>query len=167
MTNQFTKEELIQKIVIAFAAVEFPGNNNLVNNSYGEEPALVRDHFSGQNNWKKLSPELLDLDGALSFFSDEAFRFFIPAFLIADINEQLNFNDPAVRLCWSLTSQSENNKIAKVFGGGTIGERAKECFNKFSMEERNAIVSYLEWKLLKDDNNLIISQALENYWLKK
>lgn len=127
---------------------------------------MVRNHFLGQSNWNKLSPEFIDLDGALSFFSDEAFRFFIPAFMIADINEQLNFNNPAVRLCWSVTPQSENKKIATVFGGSTIGERAKACFKKFSEEERNAIVSYLQWKLVKDENDLTVAQALKNYWLK-
>ncbi len=167
MTDQSNKKELIQKIVTAFSDAEFPGNDNLVNNSYGEEPTLVRVHFFGQNNWNTLSPEFIDFDGALSFFSDEAFRFFLPAFMIADINEQLNFNNPAVRLCWAVTPQSENKKIAEVYGGGSIGERAKACFNKFSAEERNAVVSYLQWKLVKDENDLTVAQALKNYWLKE
>ena len=166
MTNQSNKQELIQKINTAFSEVEFPGDENLVNNSYGEEPALVRKHFLGQSNWKNLSPEFIDFDGALSFFSDEAFRFYIPAFMIADINEQLNFNNPAIRLCWSVTPQSENKKIAQAFGGGTIGERAEECLKQFSEEERNTIVSYLQWKLVKDENDLTVAQALKNYWLK-
>lgn len=167
MTDQSDKQELIQKIVTAFSDAEFPGNDNLVNNSYGEEPTLFRVHFFGQNNWNTLSPEFIDFDGALSFFSDEAFRFFLPAFMIADINEQLNFNNPAVRLCWAVTPQSENKKIAEVYGGGSIGERAKACFNKFSVEERNAVVSYLQWKLVKDENDLTVAQALKNYWLKE
>jgi hypothetical protein len=167
MTEPSNENELIQKIVTAFSDAEFPENDHLVNNSYGEEPALVRHHFFGQNKWNSLSPEFMDFDGALSFFSDEAFRFFIPAFMIADINEQLNFNNPAVRLCWAVTPQSENNKIAEVFGGGTIGERAKACFEKFSEEERSAIVSYLKWKLVKDESDLIIAQALKHYWLKE
>lgn len=166
MNEESNKKELIQKINTAFLEREFPGNNQLVNNSYGEEPALVRNHFFGQTNWKLLSPEFIDFDGALSFFSDEAFRFYIPAFMISDINEQLNFNNPAVRLCWSVTPQSENKKIAEVYGGGTLGERAKACFNEFSVEEKNAIISYLQWKLVKDENDLIIAQALKNYWLK-
>lgn len=167
MNEESNKKELIQKINTAFLEREFPGNNQLVNNSYGEEPALVRNHFFEQSNWNLLSPEFIDFDGALSFFSDEAFRFYIPAFMIADLNEQLNFNNPAVRLCWSVTPQSENKKIAKVFGGKTIGELAKACFNEFSVEEKNAIISYLQWKLVKDENDLIIAQALTNYWLKE
>jgi hypothetical protein len=167
MNEDSKKKELIQKIVAAFSDAEFPGDDNLVNNSYGEEPALVRNHFLGQNNWNKLSPEFIDFDGALSFFSNEAFRFFLPAFMIADINEQLNFNNPSVWLCWSVTPQSENKKIAQAFGGGTIGERAKPCFKQFSKEEINAIVSYLQWKLVKDENDLTVAQALKNYWLKE
>lgn len=167
MEDLSNKDKLIQKIVQAFSEVEFPGNDNLVAQSYGEEPDLVKNHFSGQGSWNKLTPDFLDFDGALSFFSDEAFRFYIPAFMIADINEKLEYNDPSVRLCWSLTPQSENEKIAKVWGGGTVGERAKECFEDFTEAQVNAIISYLHWKLLQDEDDLIIEQSLKNYWLKR
>jgi hypothetical protein len=165
--NTLNKDEIIQKINKAFSDNEFPGNDNLVAQSYGEEPDLVRDRFTGQNNWNKLTPEFIDFDGALSFFSDKAFRFYIPAFMIADINEQLENNNPYVRLCSFLTPESETKKIAKTWGGGTMGDRAKECFKHFSDEQVNAIIAYLNWKLLQDKNNLIIEQALQNYWLKR
>ena len=161
------KSELIEKIKLAFSDVEYPGNENLVKESYGEEAALVRNHFLGQKDWKKLSPEFMDLDGALSFLSDQALLFYIPAFLIADVNEELNYNDPAVRLCYALSPQSQNIKIAKIYGAGTLGERAKKCFDTFSKEQVSAIVSYLQWKLSQDEFNLTIQQALENYWLAR
>lgn len=91
-----------------------------------------------------MSAEYLDFDGALSFFSDEAFRYYIPAFMIADLNDKLNFNDPTVRLCWQLTPQSENKKLAEVYGGKTIGERARICFDEFSKDQVSAIVDYLK-----------------------
>jgi hypothetical protein len=167
MSDLSNKDQLIQKIAEAFSEVEFPGSDKLVAPSYGEEPDQVRNHFAGQSNWNKLAPGFLDFDGALSFFSDQAFRFYLPAFMIADLNEQLEYNNPAIRLCWALTPQSENQKIAKVWGGGTIGERAKECFGHFSEEQVQSIVSYLDWKALKEEGNLTIEQALENYWLKR
>jgi hypothetical protein len=159
--------ELIQKISTAFSDGKFPGNENIVAPSYGEEPELVRAHFYGQSDWENLTPQFLDLDGAISFLSDVAFRFYLPAFMIADINEQLNFNDPSIRLCWAVTPQTENQKIAKVFGSGTIGERAKKCFDEINKEQVNAVVAYLRWKLLQDENNNTIKQALDHYWLKR
>lgn len=114
-----------------------------------------------------MKAEELDLDGALSFFSDEAFRFFLPAFLIADIKEELNFNDPSIRLCWALTPQAEGQKIAKAWGGETMGARARKCFDAFSKEQVHAIVAYLNYKLSKDEYNPTIRQALESYWLKR
>lgn len=167
MDNYTSKDHLIQKIRVAYNEADYPSDDNIVNQSYGDEPNLVRNHFIGHNDWKKLSHEFLDFDGALSFLSDKAFRFFIPAFLIADINGNLKFNDPAVRLCWPLTPQSENKKIAIIWGGETIGKRARTCFDDFSKEQVSAIVAYLHWKLLQDKGNLTIEQALENYWLQR
>jgi hypothetical protein len=167
MKDNMINDELIQKISAAFAEAQYPGDDCLVNESYGAEPDLVRNHFIGHSDWKKLTHEFLDFDGALSFLSDKAFRFYIPAFMIADINEKLDYNDPIVRLCWSVTPQSENEKIAKIWGGGTIKERAKKCFDKFSKEQVSAIVAYLHWKLSKDEYNCTIEQAMENYWLHR
>lgn len=150
----------------AFCDVNYPGDENLVNSSYGEEPELVKQHFRGKKDWRIINAEELDLDGALSFFSDEAFRFFLPAFLIADINDALSFNDPSIRLCWALTPQAEGQKIAKVFGGETMGERARKCLDDFSKEQVHAIVAYLQYRLTKDEYNPTIQQALEHYWLK-
>lgn len=104
--NNISKDELIGKIVVAFSEIEYPGDENIVEQSYGEELDLVRNH--------------------------KAFRFYIPAFMIADINEKLYHNDPTVRLCWSVTPEYENEKIAEMWGGGTVGQRAKECFDQFS-----------------------------------
>jgi hypothetical protein len=159
--------KLIEKITAAFAELPFPGNDNLVGPSYGEETMLVKEHFSNHSSRENLTPAFIDFDGALSFFSNEAFRYYISAFMIADIHEKLDFNNPVIRLCWPVTPQSENQKIAEVHGGGTIGERAKVCFELFTEEQVQAIVAYLNWKLEKDEDDLLIKQALENYWLKR
>lgn len=165
MSEQLT-HKLIEKITTAFADLPFPGNDNLVGPSYGEEPMLVKEHFSNQSSRESLTPEFIDLDGAFAFFSNEAFRYYISVFMIADISEKLDFNNPVIRLCWPVTPQSENQKIAEVHGGGTIGERAKACFELFTQEQVQAIIAYLNWKLEEDEDDLLIKQALENYWLK-
>jgi hypothetical protein len=80
---------LIDKIVSAFAEVEYPGDDHLTN-SIGDEPEALIDDFRGKTDWRKLAPEFLNQapDGwgtALAFFSAEALQFYLPAYLIADI----------------------------------------------------------------------------------
>lgn len=162
-----TKDQLIQTISAAFAEVEYPGDDHLVDQSYGTEPDTVRNHFLGRDDWRKLTHEFLDVDGTLAFLSDRAFRFYLPAFLVADINEKLELNDPTVRLCWSVNLQSESVKLAEVWGAETVGERALACFEAFSKDQVTAIVAYLQWRLAKDEYNPSIEQALKYYWLPR
>lgn len=164
------RDELIAKIEQAFADVAYPGDDDLTDSTYGEEPAaLVRD-FRGKTDWRRLDATFLDQapEGwgtAVSFFSANALRFYLPAYMIADIRGQLA-RDPVSRLCSSVTPIGEQQKIAKIWGGGTMGERARADFARFSAEQVAAIVSYLWWKLESSDGyDPTIEQALENYWL--
>ncbi len=165
-------EYLIDKIERAFAEVEYPGDDDLTDSSYGEEPEALVNDFRGKTDWKQLDVAFLNQapegwGSALSFFSDNALRFYLPAYLIADIRSDLDCHDPAVRLCSSLTPSGESRKIAKMWGGGTMGARARACFAMFSTEQLSAIVAYLWWKLdVKAGHDPTIEQALENYGLE-
>lgn len=166
--------KLIQQITLAFRNVSYPGDDHLTDSTYGEEPAaLIRD-FSGKTNWQDLSSEFLDQapDGwgtALSFFSGAALQFYLPAYLIADINGQLFIADPMPRLCTSLTPLGGMQKIAKVWGGGTMGDYARRDFAPYDPSQVQAIVDYLWWRLESDEtaDYITIEQALENYWLER
>lgn len=165
-------EDLIRKIEDAFVDVEYPGDNNLANSHYGDEPAALRMEFSGKDDWRCLESAFLDraparLACSLAFFSAEAFRFYLPAYLIADIRGKLEWQDPSTRLCMSLTPQSDPIKIAKVWGGGTLGEHARRDFELFNEAQVSAVVAYLWWKLETHDYNPTIEQALEHYWLER
>lgn len=166
-------EELIANITRAFAGVKYPGDDDLTKSTYGDEPvALVRE-FSGKTDWRRLDASFLDRapDGwgsALSFFSPNALRFYLPAYLIADIRGELASADPAFRLCSSLTPQGEGKKIAKVWGGGTMGEHARLEFGQYDSQQVSAIVAYLNWKLESGAcDDLTIRQSLDHYWLKR
>lgn len=166
-------EALISKIELAFADVTYPGDEDLTDSTYGEEPAALIEEFRGKVDWRVLDAEFLDLapDGwgsALSFFSSNALRFYLPAYMIADIRGQLNCSDPAFRLCSSLTPLGGKQKIAKIWGGGTMGARARAEFDSYDTEKVSAIVDYLWWKLESlGGYDEIIEQALENYWLER
>lgn len=170
--SQLLENELVLKIEQAFSDVTYPGDNDLTNSTYGEEPATLVDAFRGKMDWRQLDGKFLDQapDGwgsALSFFSVNALRFYLPAYLIADVRGHLNSQDPAYRLCASLTFLGGKRKIAKAWGGGTMGERARAEFDTYDTKKVSAIIAYLWWKLESlggyDD---IIEQALEDYWLE-
>ena len=164
--------DLIVRIQQAFADVRYPGDEHLTDSTYGEEPAALQVDFQGKDDWQALDDVFLDQapDGwgsALSFFSGAALQFYLPAYLIADINGKLTHSDPAFRLCAFVTPQMQDKKIAKQFGGGTLGEHAQQEFELFDAAQVAVIVDYLWWKLEQDDYNPTIEQALENYWLPR
>lgn len=160
------ENDLMAQIESAFGDVPYPGDDDLTDaSSYGDEPSLLIETFRGKTDWRQLSGEFLSraVDGsALGFFSYSALHFYIPAYLMADIRDELSIS-PHVRLTWSLTPQSEGQKIAKVWGGGTMGERARQCFDRFNEAQVRAVIAYLKWKLDRYDD-LCIGQALESYW---
>ncbi|HKJ16954.1 MAG TPA: DUF6714 family protein [Xanthomonadales bacterium] len=162
---------LIEKIRKAFADVAIPDEEALTNSFGDEADALVRD-FRDKTSWEELSPGFLNQapegwGSALSFFSAQALQAFLPAYMIADIEGTLEIGDPTPRLCSFVTPMMQDKKIAKFYGGGTLGEHARREFSIFSDEQVTAIVAYLWWKLEDGIYNPIVEQALENYWLER
>lgn len=149
----------------------WPGDDRLTD-SVGEEPDALRAAFAGRSDWTTLDPEFLDPapDGwgsALSFFSAEALQFYLPAYLVADLQGHLDTADPSFRLCLFVTPQGGARKLAKFYGGGTLGEHARKEFGIFSAGQVAVIVDYLWWKLDRRSYDPIIEQALEHYWLPR
>ena len=171
--KSLSDDELIAKIDRAFADVAFPGDDDLTNSSYGEEPAALVLAFRGKSDRKQLDAAFLNHapDGwgtALAFFSGRALQFYLPLYLIADIRGELDRCHPEARLCASLTTAGEKQKISKMWGGGTMGERARADFAPFSPAQVSAVVAYLWWKLAASGGeSLMVEQALENYWLER
>lgn len=160
---------LVYRIQSAFADVPYPGDDNLTD-SFGDEADALRVDFRGRIDWTLLDTEFLNQapEGwgtALSFFSAAALHFYLPAYLIADIEGRLDIGDATSRLCSFLVSPMNTKRLAKVYGGGTLGEHARNEFERFNAVQVSSIVAYLLWKLDRDGDNPTIEQALENYWL--
>lgn len=162
-------DPLVEKIRSAFANVDYPSSDNLTN-SFGEEAEALVEDFGDKKDWRELDPAFLNQapagwGTALAFFSGAALRAYLPAYLIADVEGTLDTGNPSTRLCAFVTPMMEDQKLAKVYGGGTLGEYARAEFACFSAEEVSAIVAYLWWKLDEEGYNPTIEQSLENYWL--
>jgi hypothetical protein len=165
---------LKEQIRTAFAAVEFPGDWCLRGSSEGEEPYLLEQDFAGQMDWRSLSAEFLDnapagYGSALSFFSDEAFRFYLPAYLIADIDGLLKCVTPVFHLTHGLDDRTKDERVnPRRYGERTWFEAARHRFAVFDRAQAAAIVAYLKFKGQRDEfDRESVDQALANYWRER
>jgi hypothetical protein len=172
----FDREAVKAQIRQAFAAAEYPGDWCLRGSSEGDEPYLVEDEFRAKTDWRALDPEFLDcapggLASALSFFSDEAFRFYLPAYLVADLDGRLERVDPVFYLCYGLDEASREGLVnPRRYGRRTWFDEARHKFAMFTRTESAAIVAYLHWRCHAEelpDFGGRIEQALQNYWLER
>jgi hypothetical protein len=167
-------DSLIAMIQQAFADVEYPGDWCLRGSNEGEEPFLLEREFAGKDDWRTLDAAFIDNapDGyasALSFFSDEAFRFYLPAYLIADIRGQLTRIDPVFCLCHGLSDSSRSSPVnPRRSGQRTWWDTATHRLSMFTSKEAAAIAAYLSRRVELDGFQAeFIEQALNNYWLER
>ena len=178
------KQTVIEKIRIAFQGLEFPGENFLQGSFEGEEPFDEIAPFRDYNDWSTVGPSLLDTHAsALSFFSEAGFRFFLPAYLIADLKEELYTADPVFHLTHGFFDFAvkipvggrvfdiKNGKSTLInprrYGAATVNDYARYRLSVFTQEESAAIVAYLEYKrnyTPNSPNRPRIDAALEVFW---
>ena len=80
------RESVVRMIRDAFGGNEYPGDPFLQGSFDGCEPFEEVGAFRGKADWISLEAEFLDAHAdALSFFSQSGFRFFLPAYLVADL----------------------------------------------------------------------------------
>ncbi len=181
------KETVMNHIREAFATVEYPGDDFLQGSFDGCEPYEVVSPFRGKNNWRTVDAEFLDAHyDALSFFSEGGFRFFLPAYLIADLQDELQTADPVFHLTHGFSDRSvevpgKTRTVVRRFGKSTFVnprrygamtsyDYARYRLSVFPKEEAQAIVAYLRFKHEADPHMLdkdAIDGALNSYWLDR
>ena len=175
---------IIEHIRQAFHDTEHPGDAFVQGSREGCEPGESVAPLIAVTDWSQLDPMVLDANyDALSFFSEGGFRYFLPAYVIADLKEQLHTADPVFHL-----TNGFSDKVVKIPAGQRIYEKTigKSAFinprrygamtwhdharcrlSVFTREEAQAIVSYLEYKRDKDSHGLnreAINAALDSFW---
>jgi hypothetical protein len=168
------RDLLKRRIRGAFAEVGYPGDWCLRGSNEGEEPFLLEKEFKGKSDWRTLDAKFLDgapegFASALAFFSDEAFRFYLPAYLIADIDGRLESTDLVFYLCHGLDDKAKGERVnSKRYGERTWFDCRRYRFSVFNERQCRVIVAYLHYKrsLLEDGEPEaeLIDQALQNYW---
>lgn len=180
---------VIEAVRTAFGPVPYPGDPFLQGSFDGEEPYDEIRHFQGRTDWSVLEPAFLDARYcALSFFSEAGFRFFLPAYLVADLQDALRTADPAFHLIHGLADRGgavehEGRRITSTWGPArllnprrygalTWGEHARYRLSVFAREEAAAIVAYLRWRqgrALTEPGDAeaatAIERAVAGFWL--
>lgn len=182
-----SRDAVVSTIRAVFAANEYPGDAYLVGSSEGCEPEQEAGAFRGRRDWQTIPSEFLDQHYvALSFFSEGGFRFFLPAFLIADLRGELKTADPLFHLTGGFSETQVTMDVAgrafirtsgkstlinpRRYGAMTQLDYARMRLSVFTREEAAAIVEYLRWK--REEAALPMEQAgiaaaLDAYWLDR
>ena len=181
------KETVIQNIHEAFSETEYPGDPFLLGSREGCEPYEEVGPFEGKDDWTSLNSEFLDAHyGALSFLSDGGFRFFLPAYLVADLKDELDTADPLFHLTHGFYDSSvevptPSGVTVRRFGRSTFVnprrygamtsyDHARYRLSVFTQEEAQAIAGYLNYKRDLDPHGIEkeqIDAALDLYWRKR
>ena len=181
------KKAVIGQIYEAFGNNDYPGDDYLQGSFEGCEPYEEIEPFKGRQDWKNIDSELLDThSGALNFFSEAGLRFFLPAYLIADLHDELKSADPVFVLVHGFSDLAVNHQLKeRVFirrtgktafvnpqryGASTFYDYACWRLSIFTREEAQAIVAYLRYRRDSDpfgiDKNQI-EAALNLFWLER
>lgn len=163
------------RIRLAFSDVEPPPHWCLVSSNEGTEPALLEKEFSAvlDRHWSELPHDFLDQapDGygsALSFFSDEAFRFYLPGYLIAAMEGHLQQADPIFHLTHGLGADGAEPVNPRRYGARTMRDHMLYRFSVFTPAQASAIRAFLQW--FAESTYCIscerrsIREAIASYW---
>jgi len=186
-TNRINQIMVIEKIFSAFLENQYPGDPFLQGSREGSEPFEEIEPFKGKTKWNEIEASFLDRHGsALSFFSEAGFRFYLPAYLVADVQERLEIADPLFHLTHGFSEEKVEHQIQghafvlrtgktvfvnpKRYGAVTFYDYARYRLSIFTREESGAIVEYLNHKLRRDALGVEkkrINAALELFWLER
>ena len=185
MRNQ--NDIVLEAIASAFGPTPYPGDAFLLGSREGDEPFEEVEPFRGKRRWQEIPPDFLDAHpAALSFFSEGALRFFLPAYLVADLNDRLRIADPVTSLIHAFsdvevtvakgertfTIHSGQSALLNPqrYGAMTLFDYARCRFSVFTREEAGAIVAYLRYQRAQEDLEQMrdqIDAALGRFWVER
>lgn len=181
------KLAVIDTIQTTFSMNVYPWDDFLLGSMEGSETLEEIEPFIGQADWTKIAPEVLDAhSGSLNFFSETGLRFFLPAYLVADLKDQLQIADPVFTLVHGFSNLSIPHELGdqvfvrktgrdafinpKRFGALTFHDYSRYRLSIFSREEAGEIVHYLEYKRDIDPDGMDkeqIDAALNSFWYER
>ncbi len=145
------KKVLIQEIEDAWAAVAYPGDTNIITPMSYDDEGITR-YFSG-TTWKgHATCDLRVHASAISvFFTPAAYQYWLPAYLIAAVNEPEELSQGIDSILFSIDP-------ATTKGAGTCDER----LTVLTSTQRRTLLHVLEFVLGDDcfDDDKIVLEYL-------
>jgi hypothetical protein len=124
-----------ESIESAFAEVPYPGDDNIADHQNCLECEELRTYLRGKT-WKELSfPKLHDFHEALPLLTPEAFRFFLPGYMLAALTNW----DESGMIPYSIVQIGGYHDDA-----WNVRDEARENRKIFSPRQREAIGSWLK-----------------------
>jgi hypothetical protein len=182
VTDARRPDDVVAAVYAGFERTPFPGGPFLQGSFDGCEPAEEVGPFRTIEDWRLAEPAFLDLHYcALSFFSEGGFRFFIPAYMVADLRRQLMTADPVFHLThgfsvFSYSTTAGGKPVTHRSGGETLlnprrygamtwEDSVRHRMSVFTREEVRAIIDYLNFRRAADEfDHEAIDAALERFW---
>lgn len=164
---------VLSEIETAFPARRAARFIPMVNSAQGDEPRLTDKAFSDKDDWTQLDSRWLDQApagwaSALSFLSDKAVCFYIPAFIAADLRGELQRAEPLFHLTHGFGNSTRGQRTEPKSPATRKGY-AEQRWSHLTCEQARAIVHYLEWRIEKDGLELAYtaSEALSAFWYER
>ncbi|MEN7526300.1 DUF6714 family protein [Cupriavidus sp. DL-D2] len=168
-----TKQEVAAAIIEAFRKVKPPPHWCVVARGEGPEPALVEKIFIGKL-WNELSDNDLDRYPALLLFSAESFLYFLPAYLLRELDgHHFKNNDLTLLLTLGMTDEQRDKLVnPRRYGALTEWDNAIYRFSTLTKPQAKAIADFLAHKIEKPRKREpleypLIREALRNFWLPR
>jgi hypothetical protein len=140
MPSKAERQQLARKIRDAFSTNDYPGDDKLV---VGDDPESlqIRDVFKGKR-WEEIPLSVLDYHySSLSFFSPEAYRYYLPAFLLASV---LNYRSAGMVPLSTILSLIAPKKQGKMMMDWFLGR-----VSGLTPAQKAAIREFLEFMYLE------------------
>ena len=159
--------QIAREIREAFAETPYPGDNNLSGSVQGDEPSEYALQFRGVD-WRTMHPKFLAYNSAsLSFLTAEGFRYFLPAYIIAELTDTgIESNaDPVFHLTHGFATKRATDST------DWLAYRVERMAG-FTHAERKAIIHYLTYVAdyiaaeynANSSEITEINEAIERYW---
>jgi len=176
-----------RRILEAFAPNMYPADAYVVGSRQGDEPEEEAGAFRGRTDWRAIEPSFLDDHAdALHFFTEAGLRFFLPAFLLADLDGRLERADPVFTLTHGFSDAVVEVRSGgrvhrrtvggsalvnpRLYGAMTFHDHACARLSVFCREEAAAIATYLRAArdtLAEGTTTHAVDAALERFWLDR
>ncbi len=131
-----------------------------------EENIRIRADLAAVTEWTTLSPNVMaeiDRNSGFGFLTKAAARFYLPAFLMADLRDADLNSDPIDHLCVFDPNTSTNELTAWQLS------HLRERWGELSAEQAMAVCRYLEWRITTrpKGNEGGAIHSLSAYWYQR